>query len=105
MGLLNQLFGVSKEVSESIQNGGLIVDVRTPGEFSTGHIDGSINIPLDTIESRLDEIRELEGKLVLCCASGARSGSALSYLKAQGIDCCNGGSWASLKKEASNVNS
>lgn len=70
-----------------------IVDVRTPGEFMGGHVAGSINIPLQEIQARLDELKALPQPIVLCCASGNRSGQATAFLKNQGINCRNGGSW------------
>lgn len=70
-----------------------VVDVRTPAEFSGGHVAGSINIPLNEIPNRLDEIRALQQPLVLCCASGGRSGHATAFLSGSGIECQNGGSW------------
>lgn len=70
-----------------------IVDVRTPGEFLGGHVAGSINIPLQEIQARLDEVKALQQPLILCCASGGRSGQATYFLKGLGIDCENGGSW------------
>lgn len=72
---------------------GTIVDVRTPEEYMGGHVSGSINIPLQEVMNRLDEIKNLEAPLVLCCASGGRSGQATSYLTQQGVECYNGGSW------------
>jgi len=70
-----------------------IVDVRTPEEFMGGHVAGSVNIPLQEISNRMDEIRSFKTPLVLCCASGGRSGMASGYLSQQGIECANGGSW------------
>jgi rhodanese-related sulfurtransferase len=72
---------------------GTIVDVRTPSEFMGGNVAGSINIPLQEIQHRMDELKNLNKPLVLCCASGNRSGQASHYLSQQGIECCNGGSW------------
>jgi rhodanese-related sulfurtransferase len=72
---------------------GTIVDVRTPGEYLGGNVEGSINIPLQEIPKRMNEIKTLKQPLVLCCASGGRSGQAHSFLSQRGIDCCNGGSW------------
>ena len=72
---------------------GTIVDVRTPMEFSGGNAEGSINIPLQELESRKEELKSLKQPLVLCCASGGRSGQANQYLTHQGIECYNGGSW------------
>lgn len=72
---------------------GSIVDVRTRQEYSGGHVADSINIPLNEIQDRLEEIQNLESPLILCCASGNRSGQAQHYLSQKGIDCYNGGSW------------
>jgi phage shock protein E len=72
---------------------GTIVDVRTTSEFMGGNVKGSINIPLQEIQQRMDEIKYLNQPLVLCCASGNRSGQATHFLSQQGIECCNGGSW------------
>ena len=74
-------------------NEGTIVDVRTVGEFMGGNVAGSLNIPLNEVQARLAEIKALKMPLVLCCASGGRSGQATAFLKAQGVDCYNGGSW------------
>ena len=71
---------------------GTVVDVRSRGEFMGGHVSGSVNIPLQEIVDRLPEIKKLQSPLVLCCASGNRSGQAHRYLSQQGIDCVNGGS-------------
>ena len=78
-----------------------IVDVRTPGEFMGGHVEGSINIPLQEIQQRIEEIKALPQPIILCCASGNRSGQATSYLKSLGIDCSNGGSWIDVNCEVS----
>lgn len=72
---------------------GTIVDVRSPGEFMGGNVAGSINIPLQEIPQRMEELKNLKTPLVLCCASGGRSGQAHNYLAHQGIECYNGGSW------------
>ena len=72
---------------------GTIVDVRTPAEFIGGNVAGSINIPLQEIQQRIDELKSLKHPLILCCASGNRSGQATHFLSQLGIECCNGGSW------------
>lgn len=98
MGLFGSMFGggSSANVKEMIDNGAVVIDVRTPGEFQGGHVAGSTNIPLQTIQSKVDEIKNIGKPVVLCCASGNRSGQATSFLKAQGIDCENGGSWMTV---------
>lgn len=69
-----------------------IIDVRSPGEFMGGHVTGSINIPLQEIPARINEFKNMK-RIILCCASGNRSGQATDFLKQNGIVCENGGSW------------
>ncbi|MEY4660024.1 MAG: hypothetical protein RJB36_1790, partial [Bacteroidota bacterium] len=70
-----------------------IIDVRTHAEYSGGHVAGSINIPLQEIANRVDEVKELPQPILFCCASGMRSGQATNYFKSIGVDCENGGGW------------
>lgn len=81
-----------------------IIDVRTPAEFMGGHVAGSINIPLNEIEERLQEIQEMPTPILLCCASGGRSGQATAYLQYQGITCENGGSWLDVNYKMNELN-
>lgn len=75
------------------ENLGTIVDVRTRQEFMGGNVSGSVNVPLQEIPNRMEELKSLKQPLVLCCLSGGRSGQAQGYLSQQGFDCHNGGSW------------
>ncbi len=75
------------------ENQGTIIDVRSYGEFMGGHVADSINIPLNEIPERTEEIKRLKEPLVLCCASGNRSGQAQHFLSQLGLECYNGGSW------------
>lgn len=98
MGIFGNLFGGGKsaKIEDALQRGAKIVDVRTPQEFKGGHVKGSVNIPLNTINGHIDKLRK-EGKpVVLCCASGMRSGQATSTLQQHGIEAYNAGSWVSL---------
>jgi len=70
-----------------------IIDARNPSEFSGGNVARIINIPLQEMLQRLDEIISLQQPIVLCCASGGRSGLATAFFKNQGLQCENGGSW------------
>lgn len=70
-----------------------VLDVRTRQEFMGGHVAGSTNIPLNELPTRLDEVKALAQPILLCCASGMRSGQAEMLLRAQGIQCENGGGW------------
>jgi len=96
MGLLNAIFGSgtdTNQVKNMLENGAVVIDVRTPEEFQGGHVAGAKNIPLQTIQSKVNDIKKLKKPIVLCCASGNRSGQAASFLKTQGVECENGGSW------------
>ena len=99
MGILNTLFGKHKDLVNAIEKGGSIVDVRTEKEFSEDKVNGSINIPLNIIESRLNDLKKLKEPIILCCASGIRSGQACRFLKSKGINCVNGGSWMSVNSK------
>ena len=78
------------------ENSGTIIDVRTPGEFLSGNVEGSINIPLNEIPDRVMELKSLDTPILLCCASGARSQRAFQYLSGQGLNCLNIGSWLNV---------
>ena len=77
-------------------NGAVIVDVRTPQEFAQGHVPKSRNIPLDTLSSHISKLDRTKTILV-CCASGARSGMAKSMLEKAGFTKVeNAGPWQRL---------
>lgn len=61
-----------------------LVDVRSPAEFSEGHLKGAKNIPLDELQGRVGELSK-DKAVALYCRSGARSGRALSLLLSQGF--------------------
>jgi len=75
-----------------LEEGALLLDVRTDAEFLAGHHPDSINIPLQVLETRLAELDKSQ-KIVTVCRSGARSGQAASILKNNGFDAVNGGPW------------
>jgi rhodanese-related sulfurtransferase len=83
------------DVLKALKNGeATVVDVRTPAEFSGGHVAGSINIPLNEVSARVDDFKSMKKPLVLCCASGGRSGQATYFLQQSGVEhVYNGGGW------------
>lgn len=89
--------GVSKDqLSMLMGKGAQVVDVRTSGEFRSGHLPGSKNIPLDQLQTRTKEL-DAARPVLLCCASGSRSAMAVSLLKGKGFtDVYNAGPWTSL---------
>lgn len=79
------------------KRGAQIIDVRTPGEYSAGHIKGSINIPLNTLAAHLPKISHSK-PVITCCASGMRSASARQILMNKGFEeVYNGGPWRVLE--------
>lgn len=62
-------------------NGAVLLDVRTAEEYHNGHIDGSVNVPLDRISFIANTVRDKNTQLYVHCLSGGRSGQAVSYLK------------------------
>lgn len=62
----------------------VLLDVRTAEEYYDGHIDGSVNIPLDRISFIENTVKDKNTPLYVHCYSGSRSGQAVSYLKQMG---------------------
>lgn len=79
----------------------VIVDVRTPGEYASGHIRGSVNIPLDRLQQGYKKLKT-DRPVITCCASGMRSGSAKGFLAGKGYEVVNGGGWHSLNRKLEN---
>ena len=73
------------------------MDVRSPGEYRSGHLKNSVNIPLDQLKTKAGKL-DKQRPVVVCCASGVRSRMGKSSLNALGFDAHNGGAWTSLKK-------
>jgi phage shock protein E len=98
MNFLRNIFGKQAELKKLLNSGAVIIDVRSPQEFSGGHVKGSKNIPLDTLQNRLEEIKKLEKPVITVCQSGMRSSTAKSFLQSKGLTAMNGGSWSGLEK-------
>lgn len=85
-----------ERLAELRARGAVVVDVRTAEEFARGSLPGSLNIPLDALAGRLDEL-DRSKPILLCCASGARSAWALRLLQKEGFtDAHNAGAWRRL---------
>jgi rhodanese-related sulfurtransferase len=81
-------------------DGAVLLDVRTAEEYRNGHIDGSINLPLNRIHQIENIIKDKSTPLYVHCYSGSRSGQAVSYLKRMGyINALNIGGISSYRKK------
>jgi len=98
MGLFDAIFGGGGggQTKEFLERGAVIIDVRSPGEFAGGHVKGSKNIPLQSVEAKIKDIKKLNKPVVACCASGGRSGQATQILQKHGVEAVNGGGWQSV---------
>ncbi|HNX60384.1 MAG TPA: rhodanese-like domain-containing protein [Spirochaetota bacterium] len=85
------------QVKTKIEGGAKIVDVRTPGEFDSGHYKGADNIPLQEMNSRLAEFGDKTKPIVVYCRSGRRSAEAKRILLENGYkDVTDGGGLADM---------
>ncbi|MEI6674762.1 MAG: rhodanese-like domain-containing protein [Verrucomicrobiota bacterium] len=104
--LLKQTGQISvKDALACLKNGALVIDVRSPGEFASGHLPGAINLPLDELTTALPRrVPDKNQTLLLHCQSGMRSGIAKQKLKAMGYAYAyNLGSFSRAKDIVSNV--
>ena len=83
------------------ESGVVYVDVRTPEEYASGHVEGAINIPHTEMPQRWRELEEYrDDEIVLYCRSGRRSGIALETLKGVGFtNLENGGGLSDLQRQ------
>ncbi|HHF3079222.1 TPA: rhodanese-like domain-containing protein [Vibrio diabolicus] len=87
VGLLSPNVAASERAEQGwqlIEKGAMIVDVRTPQEFSEGHLDNAVNFPLSELDKHFQAV-DKDQAIVLYCRSGNRSGQAYQYLQSQGF--------------------
>lgn len=71
---------------QMVANGALLLDVRTPGEYADGHVDGAVNIPVQELGSRMKELGPTKRPVVVYCRSGGRSATATGMMRAAGYE-------------------
>lgn len=99
---IKNLLGIGPKVdyAQLIKQGAVILDVRSKGEYSSGSIKGSINIPVETLANQYVKLKDKNKPVITCCASGMRSAAAKRILKANGFtQVYNGGSWYGLQSK------
>ena len=72
-------------LAEKLAAGAKVIDVRSKGEYATGHYSGALNIPVDTLSGKLKSLGAPDTPLVVYCASGGRASQAAAQLKAAGF--------------------
>ncbi len=88
------------DYSGLMSEGAVILDVRSHGEYVTGHIEGSINIPVNKLSENLNKLKSKSKPVITCCATGLRSASAKGILESKGYArVINGGSWQRLERK------
>ncbi len=98
MGFLS-LFGSGGGIKKALQQGAVIIDVRTANEYDRGRIPGSLNIPVDRISVSIGRIKQLNKPVIVCCSTGDRSKKAYTLLKQNGIkEVYDGGNWQRVLK-------
>ena len=75
-------------LEQRLGEGVLVVDVREVDEYADGHVAGAVLMPLATVPDKVDELPTDQPFLVIC-AMGGRSGRAVQFLRAQGLDATN----------------
>ncbi len=99
---LKKIFGFGPKINyaELVQQGAILLDVRSKGEFMGGHIKGAVNIPVENLKNNLDKLKDKNKPIITCCASGIRSASAKNILISNGYShVYNGGGWSSLQSK------
>jgi len=83
-------------LKEMIAGGALLVDVRSPAEYYSGHIANAINISLEDIYANTAYLKQFCKPVITVCKDGFRSCLAIKILKNDGIEAFNGGPWEVL---------
>jgi phage shock protein E len=99
--LLKKMLGIGPAINYKtlVENGAIVIDVRTKSEFQGGHIKGALNIPLQNLAAGSSKLAKNK-VIITCCASGMRSASAKSMLRSAGFsEVHNGGGWMSLQNK------
>ncbi len=76
------------ELAGLVGGGVRLIDVREPDEYTSGHVAGAVSIPLGTVPDRIDDFRS-DATTYVICRSGARSGRAVEFVAAHGVDAVN----------------
>ncbi|WP_294669698.1 rhodanese-like domain-containing protein [uncultured Fluviicola sp.] len=97
-----RFLNLDKGLGKKIEQGAVILDVRTPSEYRTGHIEGSVNLQLSRLHA--DKLPlDKDKTYITVCSHGLRSVKAMNLLKEKGYKVFNGGALADLESEIKQV--
>ncbi|CAM4019566.1 rhodanese-like domain-containing protein [Flavobacterium branchiophilum] len=101
MGIFSSIFGSNQDsqnqLASIINDNAFLVDVRSKDEYESGHVEGSVNIPLDQVQANMAQFKN-QKNIVVFCRSGNRSGQAKVILERNGIqNVTNGWTWQEVR--------
>lgn len=82
-----------KQFQQLSQQGAIVIDVSGPAEFSTGHLDNSSNLPLQSLIQKVPQLSAQKKPVIAVCRTGVKSSLAVALLVNAGIEAFNGGAW------------
>ena len=99
---LKSLFSSGPNIADLLADGAIVLDVRSQGEYQSGHVKDSMHVPLPQLSKKINAIKKRKKTVVTVCASGMRSGKAAKILRSHGVEAHNGGPWQSVERLRSN---
>jgi len=99
---LKSLFSSGPNIADLLADGAIVLDVRSQGEYQSGHVKDSMHVPLPQLSKKINAVKKRKKTVITVCASGMRSGKAAKILRSHGVDAHNGGPWQSVERLRSN---
>lgn len=98
MGLFSKLFSPKVDYNQLIkEKNAVVIDVRSKGEFKSGHGKNAMNIPLNEFSGKVKDIVKLNKPIILVCQSGIRASQAKRMLAETGVEVYNAKSWTKVR--------
>lgn len=89
----------SPDFTKLLAEGAIVLDVRSKGEFDSGHLKGAKHFPLDTLKQQVNQVKKFNKPVITVCRSGARSAAAKNLLNSAGVEAYNGGAWQTFNNK------
>ena len=95
---LKSLFSSGPNIADLLADGAIVLDVRSQGEYQSGHVKDSMHVPLPQLSKKINAVKKRKKTVITVCASGMRSGKAAKMLRAAGLNAHNGGPWHNVDR-------